>query len=121
MSYKDVREIVQPYKLNNEDEYRKKAEEDKTLPLYPKDMFNNCGWVNWFDFLGVEQKEYYNKEECIKRINELIIKYKKKINNRRFNISNVIEYLYKKDDKLPPPKLWRDLYNIPNINEIIKL
>jgi len=121
MSYKDVREIVQPYKLNNEDEYRKKAEEDKTLPLYPKDMFNNCGWVNWFDFLGVEQKEYYNKEECIKRINELIIKYKKKINNRRFNISNVIEYLYKKDDKLPPPGLWRDLYNIPNINEIIKL
>ena len=50
----------------------------------------------------------------------LIIKYKKKIDNHRFNISNVIEYLYKKDDKLPPPGLWRDLYNIPNINEIIK-
>ena len=29
--------------------------------------------------------------------------------------------VYKKDDKLPPPGLWRDLYNIPNINEIIKL
>jgi len=29
--------------------------------------------------------------------------------------------VYKKDDKLSSLGLWRDLYNILNINEIIKL
>ena len=74
--YELLKEKIQKYnkvnsknnsKLNNKLEYKKYAEKNK-LVINPEQKFINYGWINYYDFLGIDTSKYPKTLDELKNI-----------------------------------------------------
>jgi superfamily II DNA or RNA helicase len=96
-TYEEAQEAVQRLGIKSipEFKYKKRYKEDPRLPNSPNLAYDNKGWVDWYDFLGTEEKDknfyptYEEAQEAVQRLGIKSIpefKYKKR---------------YKEDPRLP--------------------
>lgn len=59
--YNEALKISKNLKINSSNDWRSVAKENsenvKNLPYSPDKVYKNCGWTNWFDWLGKNKKE----------------------------------------------------------------
>lgn len=63
LSFQNARAIVRKEKLKSVEDWRvyARTKRPKNIPSMPQQYYKNCGWTNWYDFLGKEKRE--KKEE----------------------------------------------------------
>ena len=119
ISYEKAKLLIKEKNIKNKEEYYKISENDNRLSSNPEELYNGK-FKNWIDYLSIDKKEYYDKEECKK----MVYKYLQEnlnIKNNNLDYEKITKELYKIDAKFPPNGLWIDFYNINHINEIIHI
>lgn len=116
-TYEKAKTKIRGYIIKNKSEYYKKCEEDVQLPENPKQYFRSS-FVNWFDYLSLETKDYYDLETCKQKVKEYI-ENDSTLKKYTTELTHIEQYLSEIDSKFPPPELWTDYYNLNYLGEII--
>lgn len=119
ISYEKAKLIIKEKNIKNKEEYYKISENDNRLSSNPEELYNGK-FKNWIDYLSIDKKEYYNKEECKEMINKYI-KENSYLRNSLLNIEKIIIELCKIDRKFPPNGLWVEFYDVKDISEIVNI
>lgn len=99
VSYVDAKIIVQEAKIESKEEYLELAFKDDRLSKDPEKDYSSS-WKGWIDFLGLDRDSYYKeKHELLEVIQKL-------------GLTTAESYRegYKKDPKLPPLTIFRELF-----------
>ena len=112
ISYSRAKEIIKKYNINNLENYFKLCKKDNRLSENPKEFYKN--WVDWIDYLSIENNLFYNKNTCKNKIKE----YHMIIKIDHLNYYNTCLNLHTYDNNFPPPGLWNDYYKLNNLNEL---
>ncbi len=117
LTYENAKKIVQEHKLDEitEESYKELCQKDDRLPLNPKEVFTKT-FVSWFDYLGIPTHTFYNIDECVKHVKELLSSKTIKLND--FNYVECAKQARVVDKRFPPSNMWIDFYKVP-IDEII--
>lgn len=107
LEYNILREKIIKLKITNKDDYKIYAE-DNNLEAKPEDKYKDCGWNNYYDFLGIDTSKYP------KDLNELRSICKK------HKIDTSKKY-YKSSNKYNLPEMPEECYkDLPNIHDLFK-
>ncbi|MDD3626878.1 MAG: integrase repeat-containing protein, partial [bacterium] len=107
-TFKEAKNLVLKLNLNSKKDYYVILDSYPKLPYSPDQVYKGKGWTDWFDFLGLEKKNYYKTCE------------EAKIAVLKLKISSSSEYKtkYKEDIYLPSQpwiqykdKGWKDWYD----------
>jgi hypothetical protein len=64
-TYEEAKEVVHKLNIKSrtewKDKYCKRNDFNKLLPKDPERKYNKKGWVDWYDFLGINREEYWKK------------------------------------------------------------
>jgi superfamily II DNA or RNA helicase len=119
ISYEKAKMLIKEKNIKNKEEYYKISERDNRLSSNPEELYNGK-FKNWIDYLSIDKKEYYDKDECKKMIDKYMKEYPE-LKKNHMNYEEITKELYKIDKKFPPNGLWVELYNIKNISELIQI
>ena len=119
ISYEKAKLIIKEKNIKNKEEYYKISENDNRLSSNPEELYNGK-FKNWIDYLSIDKKEYYDKEECKKMV-DIYLQENPNIKNNNLDYEKITKDLYTIDRKFPPNGLWVEFYNIKNISEIIQI
>lgn len=120
ISYEKAKLIIKEKNIKNKEEYYKISENDNRLSSNPEELYNGK-FKNWIDYLSIDKKEYYDKEECKKMVDIYLQENPNIKNNNNLDYEKITKDLYKIDTKFPPNGLWVEFYNLKNISEMIQI
>jgi hypothetical protein len=108
MEFEKVKELIKPLNFNTKKEYNVYVNDNKyinniELHTKPEEYYKNCGWINYYDFFGIDISIYpKNKSVFIKEC-------------KKYKIFSSIDYYNNYNDfNLPsmPYELYKDLHNL---------
>ena len=100
-TYNEAIKAIRKLSIKSRKEYDKRYKDDQFLPSNPEDIYKGIGWIDYFNFLGIKRRSYYETyEEAQMVIKQIGIRSRKEyIEQKR----------YKEDSKLPsnPSKYYK--------------
>ncbi len=118
VSYCRAKYIIRKNRIKSIAEYYELCEKDNRLYKDPEEQYGD-NFKGWIDYLNIERK-YYEKEECIRKVNDYLNKYSE-LNNYILDMSYVCKELCKLDNNFPPNGMWIEYYQTNCLRDIIKL
>ena len=93
LTYIEARKATRKLSIKSRKEYKKRHKENPKLPSNPEKVYENSGWIDYYNFLGVKAPIYYDTyEKAMRATQNLGIKTRKEY---------VSQKRYKEDVKLP--------------------
>lgn len=118
LTYDKAKVIIKSKRIFNKENYIKLCDIDIRMPKEPE-IFFKTQFKNWIDYLNIQYDDYYDFNECKKKINEYLILYPKIKEGFNFNYSYISKKLCNIDEKFPPYGLWLDFYDIKSFENLI--
>jgi len=56
-TYEEAKQAVQRLGITNQGEYQKRYKEDPRLPSTPSEFYKDKGWINLYEFLGIDRRK----------------------------------------------------------------
>lgn len=117
ITYEKAKEIIRKHNnILTKDDYYQLCERDFRLTKEPEILYDK--YFNWIDYLGINKKNHYDINECIKMCESYI---KGIVVDDILDLSKICNKLCKIDKKFPPNGLWTYFYDISDIGKIIKI
>ena len=76
LPFKGAKKIVENFNIRTKKEYYKLYKQGKLpkgMPRYPANVYENKGWISWYDFLGYKRFDWLSFEDAKKIIQKLEI------------------------------------------------
>ena len=114
LDYDEVKSIISHYNIKTKEDYEKLCEKDERLSIDPS-CYN--GFVNWVDFLNIDNN-YYDEYECFLYVKRYILN--KKIKRTIFSDEIIINTIHKINKKVPPYNVFIEIYTKKDLVNIHK-
>ena len=97
--YAEAKKAVKRLKIKSQTDYMRRCKRDKRLTTHPHRTYAKKGWVNWYDFFGKAQPNFYkNYKQAEQAARKL-----------KFTSSERYKKYHSKDPRLPshPDEFYR--------------
>lgn len=113
MTYANAKKYLCDKQCKTKQEYVEKFRNNSRLSMDPENFYGSI--FNWKDYLSIPEHTYYNKSECIEKIQHYSYLFDC---NFYTDYSKVCDLLHERDFKFPPTNMWLNFYEIKQFDEI---
>lgn len=116
MTYENAKNFLANKHCKTKQEYIAKFKNNSRLSMEPEVFYGSV--FNWKDYLSIPEDTYYNKSECMEKVQQHLYNQEARLNTDYFSLCKL---LHEKDSKFPPAEMWIHFYQVNKLDEIIIL
>lgn len=116
-TFDKAKKILSTKNIKSKEDYYKLCDVDNRFNKDPEGLFKHL-FTNWIDYLNIKNI-YYDLSTCKVKVKEYI-RQNKDLSKYYLNLDLMCKELCKLDRLFPPDDLWREYYNVVDLNVIIK-